>query len=71
VIKATITEIIIHRDEDPDLTQDTTTVKLVDEGGGRFITLTQYNDNYNEITLRLDPTEIPLLVETINKLLNQ
>jgi hypothetical protein len=51
--------------------EDTTTVNLVDEGGGPFITLTQYDHNYEEIVIRLDPSEIPLLFKTIKRLLKQ
>lgn len=71
MIKATTTQIVLHREEDFDMIQDTTTVDLVNEGGGRFITLTQYDSEFKEIVIRLDPTEIQLLFETINKLISQ
>lgn len=71
MLKATTTEIVIHSDVDEYMIQDTTTVSLVNEGGGRFITLTQYDSEFNEIVLRLDPKEIPILFDTINSMLDQ
>lgn len=71
MLKTTITEIVIHSDNDEEMLRDTTTVKIVDEGAGRFITITQYDHNFNEIIVRIDPNEVPFLVETINKLLSQ
>ena len=71
MLKATITEMTIHSDGDPEMLQDTTTVKLVNEGGGPFITLTQYDANFKEIVLRLDITEIPILFSTFNLMIKQ
>jgi hypothetical protein len=51
--------------------QDSTTVELVDEGGGDFLTITQYDEHFKEITIRLDLKELPNLYTAINTLCNQ
>lgn len=71
MLKATTTEMVIHSDSDKTMLEDTTTVKLVDEGGGRFITITQYDHNYDAVVVRLDLNEIPILFSTISFMLNQ
>lgn len=71
MLKATATEIVIHSESDKTMLEDTTTVNLVDEGGGHFITITQYDHNYNAIVVRLDPKEIPILFRTIKFMLEQ
>jgi hypothetical protein len=54
-----------------DMLQDSTTVELVDEGGGDFLTITQYDEHFKEITIRLDLKELPNLYTAINTLCNQ
>lgn len=71
MLKTTITEIVIHSDSDQAMIKDTTTVNIVDEGGGRFITITQYDYEFNEVIIRIDPKEVSILFKVINKLLNQ
>ena len=68
---STITEIVMHDSEDKLMIGDITEVKLVDEGGGRFVTVTQLDENHNELTLRFDPKEIQFLVEIVQMLLAQ
>lgn len=71
MLKATVTEVVIHSDSDKIMVEDTTTVNLVNEGGGQFITITQYDHNYEAIIIRLDPKEIPMLFCTIKFMLGQ
>jgi hypothetical protein len=71
MLKATVTEVMIHSDIDMAMITDTTTINLVDEGGGRFITITQYDDNFKEIVIRLDPNEITTLFANINMMISQ
>lgn len=70
-VTRTVTEIVVHDESDKTMLQDTTTINLVDEGGGMFITLTQYNENYTPITIRLDPREISTIFTSIKYLLSQ
>lgn len=71
MLKATTTEIVIHSDSDKTMLEDTTTINLVDEGGGHFITITQYDHNHEAIVIGLDPKEIPLLFRAIKVMLGQ
>jgi anthranilate phosphoribosyltransferase len=71
-MNSTITQIVVHGDDEDALNgNDTTTIELVDEGSGRFITLTQFDSEYNEVVTRLDPKEIPLIMAQIKVLLGQ
>lgn len=71
MLKTTITEVVIHDIADTAIIKDTTTVNLVDEGGGKFITITQYDNNFKEVVIRLDITEIPLVFNAISIMLKQ
>lgn len=65
--KSTITEITVHDDSRNCLTDfEATVIKLADEGGGAYITITQ-----GENEIRLDFDELPLVNEAIDRLLMQ
>lgn len=64
-MKMTILEVAIHpENENPVFGERSTHVRLSDEAGGSFVTISQSTDNgYGEI--RLDFEEIETLVEAI------
>lgn len=65
--KSTITEITVHDDSRNCLTDfEATVIKLADEGGGAYITITQ-----GENEIRLDFDELPLVNEAIDRLMMQ
>lgn len=51
--------------------KDSTTLELVDEGGGDFLTITQYDDLFNPVVIRLSLEELPHIYKAINLLCNQ
>lgn len=65
--KSTITEITVHDASRNVLTDfEATVIKLADEGGGSYITITQ-----GENEIRLDLEELPLVIEAIDRLMMQ
>lgn len=65
--KSTITEITVHDASRNPLTHfEATVIKLADEGGGAYITITQ-----GENEIRLDFNELPLMNEAIDRLMMQ
>jgi hypothetical protein len=65
--KLTITEITVHDKSRSPLTHlDTTVVKLEDEGGGAYITISQGEDE-----IRFDLDELPLVNEAVDRLMMQ
>jgi hypothetical protein len=65
--KLTVTEITVHDKSRSPLTHlDTTVVKLEDEGGGAYITISQGEDE-----IRFDLDELPLVSEAVDRLIVQ
>jgi hypothetical protein len=65
VIKLTVTEISVHKeDESPIFGDIVTRVRLADEGAGMFIKIIQ--DNHHDVaTIRLDFNEIEYILKAI------
>jgi hypothetical protein len=65
--KSTITEITVHDASRNPLTHfEATVIRLADDGGGAYITITQ-----GENEIRLDCNELPLMNEAIDRLMMQ
>lgn len=65
--KSTITEITVHDASRNPLTDfEATVIRLADDGGGAYITITQ-----GENEIRLDCNELPLMNEAIDRLMMQ
>lgn len=65
-MKIAITEVSIYPASDsPIYSARATKIALEDEGGGRFISITQDTDDYGTQCIRLDFAEIPHLVEAV------
>lgn len=54
-----------------DMLRNSTIVELIDEGGGDFLTLTQYDETVVPVVIRLDLKDLPELYKAINILCNQ
>lgn len=69
---ARVIEMIVTPQANSALFDDLSTrVRIDDEGGGEFITLTQYNGIDGEDTIRIEPDEWVFLRSVIDKLMNE
>lgn len=61
----TITQFVLHPDDQDALTDsDTTTVDLLDEGGGRFLAITQHDHHDAPRVITLEFEELEKLYNT-------
>jgi hypothetical protein len=69
--KTTVVAIAVHRDnESPIYGEGTTTVRLDDEGSGPFLVLSQGTDEGTQ-TLRMDQSEIRIVMEAAERLIEK
>lgn len=65
-MKLTVTEIVIHHEDQSPIFGDlTTSVNVDDEGGGPFVRITQATDD-GPVSIRMDFNEVDHLVQAIN-----